>query len=85
MRVEPKADGSGTWTILDTAKDADDIADTLESVVEWFLERSIDWDEFYDRVESYLPSDTIGDDRIDGPFWKRARQIARKVHAESTR
>ena len=83
MRTEPKADGSGSWTVLDTAQDANNIAGTLETVAEWFVGRPIDWDEFYDRVESYLPRDTVADDQIDGAFWKRARQIARRAHQES--
>jgi hypothetical protein len=71
------------WTILETAEEADALTSEIESIVEgWYPEGRIDWDDFLDRLDRYLPDHVCCSEDWESPFSKRVKRIARKAQAE---
>ena len=65
------------WKTLETAEEADALKEDIESIVEgWYPEGPIDWDDFFSRLDKYLPDHVCCSEEWDSPFIKRAKKLA---------
>ena len=60
------------------------IRECVESIVDgWYMDRSFDWDDFFDRLDTYLGSDYELSDQWDDPLIKAIQAYARKHKREN--